>query len=277
MSSREHIGSTFTFVLPYKVSPICDNSDDSEDLAIMANHDSAVDDITDGFFQFQPRTLGSLFSSNGSIRTQKLLSHNVGYTSINKLNRVAEDSYAFPTNNLRLKELASPEDTCSTVDAAETSSETECSVIPSLHYEHEVDVKIGKVHQQGSECRSQSSSSNVSHLEEEKGQVDKLTISEPPGSCHGLEKSCASSESTSSGIVEEPKPKPKPNILLVEDNKINVMVTQSMMKQLGHDMDVVNNGVEAVRAIQQHTYDLILMVMHIYLNLPFSFVALAFY
>ncbi|KAI6679161.1 hypothetical protein NL676_033042 [Syzygium grande] len=259
VSSREHIGSTFTFVLPYKVSPICDNSDDSEDLAIMANHDSAVDDITDGFFQFQPPTLGSLFSSNGSIRTQKLLSHNVGYTSINKLNRVAEDSYAFPTNNLRLKELASPEDACSTVDAAETTSETECSVIPSSRYEREVDVKIGKVNQQGTERRSQSSSSNASHLEEEKGQVDKLTISEPPGSRHGLEKSCASSESTSSGIVEEPKPIPKPNILLVEDNKINVMVTQSMMKQLGHDMDVVNNGVEAVRAVQQHTYDLILM------------------
>ncbi|KAI8020449.1 Histidine kinase 5 [Camellia lanceoleosa] len=37
----------------------------------------------------------------------------------------------------------------------------------------------------------------------------------------------------------------KPKILLVEDNKINVMVTRSMMKQLGHTIDVVNNGVEA--------------------------------
>lgn len=277
MSSQEHVGSTFTFVLPYKVSPICDNSDDSDDLAIMANHDSAVDDITDGFFQFQPPTLGSLFSSSGSSRTQKLLPHNVGYTSINKLNGVAEDSYAFPTNNPRSRELASPEDACSTVDAAETLSETECSVSPSLNHECEVDVKNSKVNQQGTECRSQSSSSNISHLEEGKGQVDKLTISEPPGSCHGLEKSCASSESTSSGIVEEPKPKPQPKILLVEDNKINVMVTQSMMKQLGHNMDVVNDGVEAVRAVQRHTYDLILMVIHRYLNLPFSFVALAFY
>ncbi|KAF8036936.1 hypothetical protein BT93_C2614 [Corymbia citriodora subsp. variegata] len=259
VSSREHVGSTFTFVLPYKVSPICDNSDDSDDLVIMANHDSAVDDITDGFFQFQPRTLGSLFSSNGSSRAQKLSPHNVGYTSSNKLSGVAEDSYAFPTNNLRHKELASPEDVCSAVDAAETSSETECSVSPSLHYECEVDVKNGKMNQQGTECRSQSSSSNISCLEEEKGQVDKLPISEPPGLGPELEKSCASSESMSSGIVEEPKPKPKPKILLVEDNKINVMVTQSMMKQLGHNMDVVNNGVEAVRAVQRHTYDLILM------------------
>ncbi|CAL5361107.1 unnamed protein product [Camellia sinensis] len=51
----------------------------------------------------------------------------------------------------------------------------------------------------------------------------------------------------------------KPKILLVEDNKINVMVTRSMMKQLGHTIDVVNNGVEAVRAAQSCTYDLVLM------------------
>ncbi|CAL5384508.1 unnamed protein product [Camellia sinensis] len=48
-------------------------------------------------------------------------------------------------------------------------------------------------------------------------------------------------------------------ILLVEDNKINVMVTRSMMKQLGHTIDVVNNGVEAIRAVQSCTYDLVLM------------------
>ncbi|GMP52117.1 hypothetical protein CsSME_00018064 [Camellia sinensis var. sinensis] len=51
----------------------------------------------------------------------------------------------------------------------------------------------------------------------------------------------------------------KPKILLVEDNKINVMVTRSMMKQLGHTIDVVNNGVEAIRAVQSYTYDLVLM------------------
>ncbi|GMP44494.1 hypothetical protein CsSME_00013407 [Camellia sinensis var. sinensis] len=32
-----------------------------------------------------------------------------------------------------------------------------------------------------------------------------------------------------------------------------------MMKQLGHTIDVVNNGVEAVRAVQSCTYDLVLM------------------
>ncbi|KAE8654763.1 hypothetical protein F3Y22_tig00117047pilonHSYRG00141 [Hibiscus syriacus] len=50
-----------------------------------------------------------------------------------------------------------------------------------------------------------------------------------------------------------------PNILLVEDSKINVMVAQSMLKQLGHTIDVVNNGVEAVCAVQKRSYDLVLM------------------
>jgi CheY-like chemotaxis protein len=38
-------------------------------------------------------------------------------------------------------------------------------------------------------------------------------------------------------------------------------VTQSMMKLLGHSIDVVNNGVEAVCAVQHHNYDLIFMVL----------------
>ncbi|KAI8009229.1 Histidine kinase 5 [Camellia lanceoleosa] len=58
----------------------------------------------------------------------------------------------------------------------------------------------------------------------------------------------------------------KPKIFLVEDNKINTMVTRSMMKQLGHTIDVVNNGVEAVRAVQSCTYDLVLMVIFLELK-----------
>ncbi|CAL5409238.1 unnamed protein product [Camellia sinensis] len=59
--------------------------------------------------------------------------------------------------------------------------------------------------------------------------------------------------------LEIPKSMLKPKILLVEDNKINVMVTQSMMKQLANTINVVNNGVEAVRVVQSCTYDLVLM------------------
>lgn len=75
VSSQEHFGSTFTFVLPYKVSTPSDDPDDPGELSDMADHNaaSAIDEVTERFFQFQPRTLGSLFSSNGSSRT------NMGY------------------------------------------------------------------------------------------------------------------------------------------------------------------------------------------------------
>lgn len=49
-------------------------------------------------------------------------------------------------------------------------------------------------------------------------------------------------------------------VLLVEDNKVNIMVAKSMVEQLGHSVCVVNNGLEAIRAVQQTRFDLILMV-----------------
>ncbi len=48
-------------------------------------------------------------------------------------------------------------------------------------------------------------------------------------------------------------------ILLAEDNQVNRRVMLSMLKHLGITADPVVNGLEAVRAIQQKAYDLILM------------------
>lgn len=48
-------------------------------------------------------------------------------------------------------------------------------------------------------------------------------------------------------------------ILLVEDNTINQKVAQMMIKDLGHQVDVANNGVEALNALNARKYDLILM------------------
>ncbi|KAI8019015.1 Histidine kinase 5 [Camellia lanceoleosa] len=67
-----------------------------------------------------------------------------------------------------------------------------------------------------------------------------------------------STQCSSSNSPEIPKSMLKPKIPLVEDNKINVMVTRSMMKQLDHTIDV-NNEVKAVRAVQSCTSDLVLM------------------
>ena len=48
-------------------------------------------------------------------------------------------------------------------------------------------------------------------------------------------------------------------ILVVEDNEVNQRVVITYIKKLGHQADVVTNGLEALEAIQASTYDLVLM------------------
>lgn len=253
MSSKEHMGSTFTFVLPCNISPICDNFDDPDDIPNIPE-----DDITAGFFQFRPRALSSVFSSNGPTRDQKLLS--------SKLNGFEVDSYMFPVSNIvKLRETSSTEDACSVnIDAIESNSEPECSQSQSPHPDDHAAVCKGMAETQPSDGKLRSERSSleiVSRIDsQEKGPEvdDGLANGETPRDRQRPEKSL---ESTSCGKTESLKNQ-IPRILLVEDNKINVMVTQSMMKRLGHKMDVVNNGVEAICAVQHTDYDLILMVIH---------------
>lgn len=49
------------------------------------------------------------------------------------------------------------------------------------------------------------------------------------------------------------------NILVVEDNEINQRVIIGMLKKCGYTADVAANGLEALEAYNQKTYDLILM------------------
>ena len=39
VTSKEHVGSTFTFILPYKVSTACDDSDDPDELSDVDDND----------------------------------------------------------------------------------------------------------------------------------------------------------------------------------------------------------------------------------------------
>ena len=48
-------------------------------------------------------------------------------------------------------------------------------------------------------------------------------------------------------------------ILLVEDNSVNQMIAKLILKRLGYQVSIANNGLEAVQAVQNHPYDLILM------------------
>ncbi|CAN0860332.1 Histidine kinase 5 [Linum grandiflorum] len=246
VTSRVNHGSTFTFVLPYKVSPVCDSSDDTDDLSDMTDNDTAAEDETAGFFQFQPRTLGSLFSSNGPIRIPKLVPSTFGNTNSHTLSGFIEDEHnALPSTSVRCKEATSVGDACSVVEVAEIASEPESSFGQSRITNNGHTASVSKQCQNDTNGGSKTTTSCSESVRRTNSEV----------STSGSQGSCLSEQCTSNA---EKKP-PKPKILLVEDNKINVMVARSMMKQLGHDIIVVNNGVEAVKAIQREHYDLVLM------------------
>ncbi len=48
-------------------------------------------------------------------------------------------------------------------------------------------------------------------------------------------------------------------ILIAEDNQVNQMVIGLMLRQLGHQVDVATNGIEACEQVQKAPYDLVLM------------------
>ncbi|CAJ2675128.1 histidine kinase 5-like [Trifolium pratense] len=247
VTSKEHCGSTFTFILPYKVSTTCDNSDDPDELSDVENDD----DTTEGFFQFQPRTLGSLFTSNGSTRLHRISHKFNGFPDNNCHSNLSSNIISNGTNSL--------EDASSvTVDASDMSESTSSST-HSTETKHESLVNgnkqnhDNKVHDKlqngfaiSSQCKDASREMNL-----------ETKSSEPKQICQGQAKEDSTTSTSISSEVT--KSTLKPSILLVEDNKINIMVTKSMMKQLGYTMDVVNNGVEAIHAVQSHSYDIILM------------------
>lgn len=52
---------------------------------------------------------------------------------------------------------------------------------------------------------------------------------------------------------------PRLRILVAEDNPVNQLVAAMSLKQMGHDADCVSNGLEALDALEQRRYDVVLM------------------
>jgi signal transduction histidine kinase/CheY-like chemotaxis protein len=48
-------------------------------------------------------------------------------------------------------------------------------------------------------------------------------------------------------------------ILLAEDNEVNQLVAKKLLKNAGFEVNIANNGLEAVEMVQAETYDLVLM------------------
>lgn len=49
------------------------------------------------------------------------------------------------------------------------------------------------------------------------------------------------------------------NVLLVEDQRVNQMLMETILKKLNCHVELANNGVEAIQMVKQNTYDLVLM------------------
>ena len=49
------------------------------------------------------------------------------------------------------------------------------------------------------------------------------------------------------------------HILLAEDQPINQELAMLMLESLGHQVDIVSNGVEAIQAMSEHQYDMVFM------------------
>jgi PAS domain S-box-containing protein len=72
-------------------------------------------------------------------------------------------------------------------------------------------------------------------------------------------------------VLEKPKEQDQPdkrsrithqkdvNILLAEDNPTNQIVAKTILIQLGYSIDIVENGLEAIKAVDMRDYDIILM------------------
>lgn len=69
---------------------------------------------------------------------------------------------------------------------------------------------------------------------------------------------CDEEEKKNTPLLEVPDPKGI-KLLLVEDNKINVMVAQKNLENWGVEFDIANDGSQAVALVQQNDYDLVLM------------------
>ncbi len=67
-------------------------------------------------------------------------------------------------------------------------------------------------------------------------------------------------EATTAAAPASPTPPGSPlRILLAEDNPVNQKVTLSLLKRLGYQADVANDGEQAIAAFARQTYDVILM------------------
>ncbi|XP_031482464.1 histidine kinase 5 [Nymphaea colorata] len=259
VTSHENCGSTFTFVLPCHVPQEEEVSDDTDnEIGGLPNHHtlsfSGMEEAKEGHFHFPPRVL---LSVGGRMKPSPLN---------NNLTNTINATIGLPpvlTQPCSLNHGAREpalDDSCSLTNTSESFLDHEGSSERHLRLDSD-DKNMTKSDDNVNDQRN-SSCDTLSHEICEAPSSSKMMGLEECQKTHQSQEDEKSAKSCGTATVSTLEPKnsrSKPRILLVEDNKINVMVARSMMKQLGHHIDVVYNGLEAVHAVQSSEYDLVLM------------------
>ncbi|CAN6460154.1 unnamed protein product [Victoria cruziana] len=257
VTSRENFGSTFTFVLPCHVPQEEEVSDDADsENADLPKHDACsfrdVNEAKEGHFHFAPR---ASLSVGGRMKTSPL-NNNLPNT-INAMIGLPPDLTG-TCSSLNYDREPALDDSSSLAITSESLLDHEGSL--------ERHLKLGSDDKNIPKCdENDGRNSNCDRLFHETCKAPssfKLMNQEECQKTYPSQEDEKSAQNCGMPTVSTMEPKnsrPNPRVLLVEDNEINVMVAQSMMKQLGHHIDVAYNGLEAVRAIQFSEYDLVLM------------------
>ena len=83
--------------------------------------------------------------------------------------------------------------------------------------------------------------------------INALVVKQPAGALHTVE------STDSKSVEQQPAPSSGLRILVAEDNVVNQRVVLAYLNKLGHQADVVTNGLEALQSVQAFPYELILM------------------
>ncbi|KAE8786856.1 Sensor protein rcsC [Hordeum vulgare] len=234
--SYEDEGSTFTFMIPCKIPAKEENSDDPDDEA-SARNNFTINDI-EGSFVFKPKVRPSLLSSGVPIMNNtKFFGSNL--MSYDDSTNVIENHKPFSNGFISMKDNSGK--------CAPAASQSNGSNVSSIEEEKNDCSMVFELNSQAE---------RVSSSRADTASVSGAGIQEGRKACKGLEENSLNKKSKCSPSSSKAK------ILLVEDNRVNIMVAKSMLEPLGHGIDIVNNGLEAIRAVQHHQYDIILMDVH---------------
>ncbi|KAK8455669.1 hypothetical protein SEVIR_4G202400v4 [Setaria viridis] len=232
--SKENEGSKFTFVLPCKIPVKEEHSDDPDE--VDSSQSGFTNSDIEGSFIFKPQMRTSLLSSGVSVMNNTKLfgAKLMCYDPPSILDDCKPLSNGFTSKE---------QNSANCTSAAHQSNGA--SVRSTAEKQHD-DAMVLELNSQAE--RVSSSRGDTVSASGASGQKT--------GPCKVLEEQSLHKKSKCSPIGNKAK------ILLVEDNRVNIIVAKSMLEQLGHGIDIVNNGMQAIRAVQQHQYDLILMDVH---------------